>query len=123
VGRRNRVRTFRYVQVSAYYDHLGDVPADRMGKLPNNAFGEWIRAKQPGIWVNPITADQVSVLALGLPDFAESVERVSVSGSVDGQPTLSPDANGRGWLVTSSNGAVAAQRLWELLEDPITFGQ
>ncbi len=116
-------RRFRYVQVSAYYDHVDDVPAERLGELPQNPFGDWMRAKQPGIWVHPITGDQVSVIALGLPEFVMSVERLSLLDPVVDQPTLGPDPEGNIWLVTSSDGAVPAIRLWESLLEPATFGQ
>jgi len=52
---------FRYVQVSAFYDQLTDVPASRLSELPANAFGQWIAAKQPNIWNDPLAADQVAV--------------------------------------------------------------
>lgn len=116
------VQRLRYVQVSAYYDPTGDVPADRMGELPDNPFGERMRAKQPGIWQDPITADQVSVIALALPAFALGVERVSHLDWVNDEPTLAPDANGSAWLVTSSDGDIVASQLWEILNDPATFG-
>ncbi len=116
-------RRFRYVQVSAYYDHLGDVPAERLGELPQNPFGDWMRAKQPGIWEHPVTGDQVSVIALGVPEFTLSVERLSLIDPVVDQPTLGPDPLGNVWLVTTSDGAVPARRLWELLRDPATFRQ
>jgi hypothetical protein len=116
-------RRFRYVQVSAYYNHRGDVPEARLGELPQNPFGDWMRAKQPGITAQRITGDQVSVIALGLPEFARSVERVSLLDSAGDQPTLGPDPGGNVWLVTGSDGAVPASRLWELLREPATFGQ
>jgi hypothetical protein len=115
-------RRFRYVQVSAYYNHRQDVPEARLGELPENPFGDWIRAKQPNITAQPITGDQVSVIALGLPDFASTVERVSLLDSTEEQPTLGPDPEGNVWLVTDSDGTVPASRLWELLEEPTTFG-
>lgn len=115
-------RRFRYVQVSAYYNHSRDVPEERLGELPENPFGEWIRAKQPGITAQPITGDQVSVIALGLPDFVSAVERVSLLDSTEEQPTLGPDPGGNVWLVTGSDGTVPASRLWELLQEPATFG-
>jgi hypothetical protein len=117
------VHRFRYIQVSAFYDPLGDIPTERTGDLPDNAFGERMRAKAPDIWQNPITADQVSVLALALPEFVLSVERATPIGWIDDQPTLGPDASGDDWLVTATDGAVVATRLWEILGDPATFGQ
>src|SRR4029079_17856767 len=41
---------FRFVQVSAFYDQLADVPTARLSELPANALGAWIAAKQPKIW-------------------------------------------------------------------------
>jgi hypothetical protein len=113
---------FRYVQVSAYYDQLTDVPAERIGELPDNPFGVWMRTKQPEILSTPVASDQVSVIALGIPEFTLGVTRVSPSGWEGDTPLLSPDANGRAWLVTASDGAAATARFWELLLDSATFG-
>jgi hypothetical protein len=117
------VQKFRYVQVSAYYDQLADVSAERVTELPDNAFGAWMRAKQPQILATPVASDQVSVIALGIAEFTRGVTRVSQSGWDDGGPTLAPDANGRGWLVTASEDMAATARFWELLLDPETFGR
>src|SRR5204862_8265554 len=68
---------FRFVQVSAFYDQLTDVPASRVSQLPANPFGDWIAAKQPKIWDLPAAADQVAIMAVGVPDFAAAVRRVS----------------------------------------------
>ncbi len=57
---------FRFVQVSAYYDQLTDVPAARLSELPSNPFGSWIAAKQPKIWNLDEAADQVSIAAVGV---------------------------------------------------------
>jgi len=111
----------RYVQVSAYYDQLADVPAERVAELPDNAFGTWMREKQPDILTTPLASDQVGVIALGLPSFTRAVTRVSPSGWDGDVPLLAPDRAGNGWLVTASDGAAATKRLWELLLDPTTF--
>lgn len=118
------VQKFRYVQVSAFYDQLGDVPAERTTELPENAFGNWMRAKQSEILGTPLASDQVGIIALGVPEFTRAVTRVSQSG-FDGndQPTLAPDPRGHAWLVTASDGQVATQRFWALLLDPARFGQ
>src|SRR4030095_2012436 len=68
---------FRFVQVSAFYDQLTDVPAARLPDLPANPLGEWIAAKQPKIWNLNEAADQVAVVAVGIPTFAVAVNRVS----------------------------------------------
>src|SRR4029077_755723 len=47
---------FRFVQVSAFYDQLTDVPASRLADLPANPFGEWIAAKPAEIWGLPVGA-------------------------------------------------------------------
>jgi hypothetical protein len=117
------VQRFRYVQVSAFYDQRADVPVERAAELPSNPLGEWMRAKRPDIGRDPIIADQVSVIAAALPEYVLSVERVSLLSTAGDQPTLGPDPNGSAWLVTGSDGAAAAARLWELLSDPATFGQ
>lgn len=116
---------FKYVQVSAFYDQLTDVPASRLSELPSNALGDWIAAKQPSIWSTPVAADQVVVAALCLPSFAVEIERVSSAGAVGAGATAGPDLitdpNGPAWIVTKSVGAVATTRLWDLLGDPMTF--
>jgi hypothetical protein len=117
---------FRYVQVSAFYDQLTDVPASRVSELPANDFGRWIAAKQPNIWSIARAADQVAVAAVGIPGFAVEVERVSPVESFDGGattgPALADDTGGSGWLVSQSDGAAATKRFWQLLLDPATFG-
>jgi hypothetical protein len=121
------VSRFRYVQVSAYYDQLTDVPASRVGELPANPLGEWIAAKRLEVWSVPVAADQVAVTAVGLPSFAVAVDRVAPAapvgvGATSG-PDLITDPSGRAWLVTESNGAAATTRFWELLGDPSTYTQ
>jgi hypothetical protein len=116
---------FKYVQVSAFYDQLTDVPASRLPELPDNPLGTWIAAKQPKIWSTPVAADQVTVAALGLPSFAVAIERVSSAGAVaagaSAGPDLVMDPNGPAWLVTQITGAVATARFWDLLKAPTTF--
>jgi hypothetical protein len=118
---------FRFVQVSAFYDQLADVPDARLSELPANAFGAWIAAKQPKIWDLPVAADQVGVVAVGIPSFAVAVQRVSVAGPVGAGATAGPDLvadpAGASWLVTQSAGADATARFWQLLLDPTTYGQ
>lgn len=112
---------FRYVQVSAFYDQLMDVPSSRFSELPNNALGRWIQAKQPKVWDLPKAADQVAVLAVGLPTFAAAVDRVSAATSVAADATAGPELlsepNGACWLVRRSNGEEAAKRFWQALSE------
>jgi len=117
----------RYVQVSAFYDQLADVPESRRLELPSNPFGEWIRAKQPQISKLQLASDQVAVLAASLPAFVNGVQRVSVklpqnAGSND-PPSLVTDATGTALLVNHCVGALASARLWELLLTPSTFSR
>lgn len=110
---------FRYVQVSAWYDQLTDIPNAKVAELPNNALGTWMAAKQPNLWQWSPASDQVAVLAVGLPNFATAIERVSPAGAVDGGATAGPDLAtddaGSGWLVTGCNGTIATTRFWEIL--------
>ena len=115
------VQKFRYVQASAYYDQLTDVPAERAPALPNNPLGEWMRNKRSQILATPVASDQVSVIAVGLRSFVRSVARVSQRGWEGEQPTLAPDPMGRAWLVTGSDGAAATARFWQLLLAAETF--
>ena len=112
---------FRYVQVSAWYDQLTDVPADRLGEVPTNALGDWIAAKQPNIWQWSPASDQVSVLAAGLPAFATAALNLSAAtslgaGATDG-PTLGPAKNGPNWLVTACDGTAATNQFWAALRN------
>jgi hypothetical protein len=110
---------FRFVQVSAFYDQLLDVPASRFSELPDNPFGKWIMAKQPGIWDLAKAADQVAVLSVGLPSFALAVDRVSVAGTVAADATTGPqlltDPEGTAWLVKRCAAAQAGEFFWKAL--------
>jgi hypothetical protein len=117
---------FRFVQVSAFYDQRMDVPAARLSEIPDSPLRDWIAAKQPGIWDLAEAADQVSVLAAGLPSFAVGVERVSATAPVGAGATAGPDLvtdpDGAAWLVTETASAAATERLWQALLDPLTYG-
>ena len=116
---------FRYVQVSARYDQLTDVPSSSLSELPNNALGAWIAAKQPNIWQWSPVSDQVAVLAVGLPAFATAIEHVSAGAPPDaGQtgdtgttsgPNLPTDQAGSDWLVTACDGSAASELFWKVL--------
>jgi len=118
---------FRYVQVSAYYDEIDDVPDSRLPDLPANAFGDWMRAKQPKIYQTPIASDQVALLAASLPGFAVSVQRVSpmlpFDASSGNGPDLTIDPAGKDLVVSASSGPLATAKLWQLLLDPATFSR
>jgi hypothetical protein len=115
----------RYVQVSAFYDQIVDVPAEDVSRLPANAFGARIAAKQPNVWDWPPAADQVGVVAVGVAGFVTAVDRVRAAGSIpagaSAGPDLLKDPDGPGWLVTACQGAAAKARLWQILLDPQTF--
>jgi len=116
---------YRFVQVSAFYDQLTDVPAARLPQLPANPFGSWIGAKQPGIWNLPQAADQVAVVAVGVSSFARVVEQASVASAVGPGATSGPDLvldpKGPLTLVTQSAGGGATDRFWQILTDPATY--
>lgn len=109
---------FRFVQVSAFYDQLLDVPASRFSELPANPLGQWIQEKQPKVWNLPKASDQVAVLAVGDPTFAVEVDRVS-AGPLEADATTGPELtsrpDGAAWLVKQCDGARAAQRFWQAL--------
>lgn len=112
----------RYVQVSTYYEHVDDVPESRLGELPDNEFGAWVAAKQPGI-TDRFTSDQISVLAAHLPEFVLEVQRMSQNGErADGAPFLVPDPDGNCWFVARGDGALPAVHFWQLLLAPETYG-
>jgi hypothetical protein len=116
---------FRYIQVSAFYDQLTDVPTSRLSELPQNTFGKWIAAKQPNIWNDLQAVDQVAVAAVGIPNFALDVAPVAPVGPTEASATAGPALNvnsdGTGWLVRKSDGHAATSRFWQLLLDPATF--
>ncbi len=117
---------FRFVQVSAYYDQTTDVPNARLADLPGNAFGSWIAAKQPSIFDLDQAADQVGVVAVGIPSFVTAVESVSAAAHLgagaSAGPDLAADPAGPLLLVTQNNSAAAQARFWQLLLDPNTYG-
>lgn len=118
---------FRYVQVSAYYDQLADVPDSSRADLPMNPFGDWMREKQPKILEIAVASDQVSVLAASLPGFVEQVQKVSApmswAGDSGAGPHLTLNPSGNILLVNDTAGALASARLWQLLRDPSTFSK
>lgn len=111
----------RYVQVSAFYDQLRDVPSSRLSELPENAFGDWITSKQSEIFEIQVAADQVAVLAVAVPGFVRQVERATPAGSrtlSQGEvPNLAVAEEGELWLVTSVDGDLPAQTFWNLLTE------
>lgn len=115
----------RYIQVSAFYDQVNDVPEARATQLPRNPFGDWMAAKQSKIFDLAVASDQVGPLAVGLPGFVVTVQRVTSAGAVESGassgPELVQNANGPLWLVTQCASALATARLWQLLLDPATF--
>lgn len=117
---------FRYVQVSAYYDQLGDVTAARVADLPQTALGAWMADKQPDIFEIPNASDQITVLSVALPTFAIDVQRASpdtsvVFDSLQGPP-LVPNPTGNVWIVTQIQAPLAGSRLWQMLLDPGSYG-
>jgi hypothetical protein len=111
----------RYIQVSAYYAQLGDVPDGRVAELPQNPFGAWMTAKQPELFSTMLASDQVAVIALGEPSFAKEVVRVSPAGTDEDGVVLAPDPEGDDLLVVASDGELPARALWRMLLDPATF--
>jgi hypothetical protein len=116
---------FRYVQVSSYYDQLGDVTSAELPSLPPNALGAWMADKQPNIFEIPQASDQIAVLSVALPTFVVAVQRVSPDASVafDAMqgPPLRPDVAGNAWIVTQIAAPLAKSRLWDMLLDPRTY--
>jgi hypothetical protein len=120
--------SFRFVQVSAFYDQTTDVPPARVSELPANPLGDWIaaKAKQPSIFNLAQAADQVAVVAVGIPSFVTGVENVSpaalVGAGASAGPDLVADPAGRLLLVTQNASADATNRFWQLLLDPNIYG-
>jgi hypothetical protein len=118
---------FRYIQVNGYYDQLSDVTSAQAANLPDNAFGRWMAAKVPSVLQIPMSSDQISVLAVGIPTFATSVSRAVVDASAvfdaTTGPPLAAQVDGSAWVVPSCDAPMAADRLWTMLQDPRTFGR
>ena len=118
---------FRYVQVSAFYDGTVDLPSAALARLPKNPLCDLVAAQQPSITPTVTRTDQVSLLALAIPQFVVDIESVrqdpaSVFDSRIG-PTLLPSTGaGQTWLVTAVDPGVASARLQQMLEDPKTYG-
>src|SRR3954463_984521 len=116
---------FQFVQVSAFYDQTTDVPTSRLAELPDNAFGDWIAAKQPTIFSLAQAADQVGVVAVGISSFVTEVKNVAAAGLIGAGAMAGPElvynAPGPLLLVTQSKGTEATKRFWQLLTDPNTY--
>ncbi len=114
-------RRLPLVQVNAYYEQVEDLPEARVPELPANPFGRWMADKRAGV-DNAYAADQIALLAPALPGFATEVQRVEYAGlNGEGFPTLAFQEDGCCWLVTESDGSVAATFLWDMLQAPGTF--
>jgi len=118
---------FRYIQVSAFYDQLADVPDSRRLDLPKNELGDWMRAKQPRIFEISVASDQVALLAASLPGFAVAVQKVTATMPTSADsgvaPHLTLDPSGTIQLVNETAGPLASARLWELLLSRSTFSK
>jgi hypothetical protein len=112
----------RYVQVSAFYDQTADLPTSLLPQLPTNPFTSWMKAKQTQVFNDVKAADQVGVVAVGIPTFVSARSKV-VQRGVDSNniPTLAGDGNGPIWLVSEIKGALATAWLAEMLLAPTTF--
>ncbi len=116
----------RYVQVSAYYDATRDLPDSALANLPTNPLCALVRAQAPDITDVPTQADQVAILAAGVPAFVTGADRVGVASTTPRNttgPALAPDEAGPHWLVTDIDPAVASAKLQQMLSDPKTFGE
>jgi hypothetical protein len=115
---------FRYIQVNGYYDQLGDVTSTNTADLPDNPFGAWMAAKLPTVLQIPMSSDQIAVLAVGLPGFVTAVGRAVTDDTADATqpPPLVTNADGSAWVVSSCDTGMAGTRLWQMLNDPRTFG-
>ncbi|MET0791263.1 MAG: hypothetical protein ABW061_07045 [Polyangiaceae bacterium] len=117
---------FPYIQVSAFYDATSDLPSSELAALPMNPLGTLVAAQAPDITNVPSQADQVSILAAGLPEFVASAARATLDSAPPGSsvgPTLVPSVNGPHWLVTRIDPTVASARLRQMLHDPKTFAE
>jgi hypothetical protein len=116
----------RFIQVSTFYDSTLDVPTSRLAELPANPLGTWMAAKQPKIWSLKVAADQVGVIAVGIPAFSTTVERVlpgaPIAAGATAGPDLTLDPAGPALLITANASTAARDRFWQILQDPKTYG-
>lgn len=119
---------FHYVQLSLPYEQAGDVTTDDFGNLPTNKLGDWMASKQPKLSKLDTAADQVTILAVGLPGFVAAVQQSAPDisagfNSPPGQgPPLLPSDTGKAWVVTEIDTSVGRPWLWKMLQAPGTFG-
>jgi len=117
---------FQFIQIGTYYDQTTDVTAEKVSSLPPNQLGTFMARKQAKILPDLTACDQVALLSVALPDFVDSVVRVSLDVSAGFEemkpPTLVPDDKGDDWVVTKIKGPKAGTELWQMLYDSHTFG-
>jgi hypothetical protein len=112
----------QFIQNSGYYEQVEDVPEARLAELPSNAFGAWIATKRPDV-TEAFAADQIGLLTVVLPGFIPEFRVAAYAGWIAEEPSnLIYQADGCCWLVPQNNAALAAQYLWQLLQDPTAFG-
>jgi hypothetical protein len=111
--------TFRYVQVSTYYDQSAVVPTSRVPELPNSAFGKWLGTKRSMLNPQLVACDQISVMAVALPAFVRGFVRMAVAGTVPvgmtDVPQLALTQMDGVWIVTNSAPAVGTDAFWRTL--------
>jgi len=118
---------FRYIQVNGYYDQRGDVSAAKAADLPANPFGDRMATKSPTVLQIAMSADQIALLAVGVPGFATAAGRAVVDTTAAFDPMTGPplaaQADGSVWVVPSCDAPMAGDQLWKMLLDPRTFGR
>jgi hypothetical protein len=84
-------------------------------------------AKVSSVLQVAMSADQIGVLAVGVPPFVTSVTRAVIdpAAAFDATtgPPLLPQAQGSIWVVPTCDASMASDRLWKMLLDPHTFGE
>jgi hypothetical protein len=106
---------FRYIQVSSYYDQTADLPEDALLELPTNPFTDWVRVKQPDVWELAVAADQVSVLALSVPQFVVGLKQVAAPSNAAGIPELVDDPTGSVSVVTAADESLPSVHFQQML--------
>jgi hypothetical protein len=118
---------FRYIQIAVRYDQAADVTEADVPNLPANRFGLWMKAKLPKLSTWDTAADQLAVLAVGLPKFVTEVKRSTpdTSGGFNSKPgqgpPLVPSTTGDAWVVTQVEASLARQQLWDMLRNQKIF--
>lgn len=109
-----------YIQVSRFYDQTEDVTDPDVSRLPANAFGAWMAAKQPNLLETEVAADQVALLSVAAPSYVTKLDtvvpRYEDGGKLALPPPLDYGSGSSASVVTETDPKLSRQLLWQMLE-------